>query len=613
MSKDAKNKRKRDQFSVTVFGIVIYSVILIAVVAGTYLGIKAFFKNREMIVSEAVKEAEEEMENAQKAKAEEEAQAAKETEDIPEATEEPKQEEIIPEQKPEKLLDVSNLYNRETGEIDYSQTVAEPEKRNEKYAWEDLVFSRIENVGNPAESLVNTYDFSRKYAVVNGDKKLEFQIYTNPDTKKAEKITTKEYCGDDVETINYYYDNGRINYVAQYRSDVDLPVNLSTKDIQSRYYFSGDTMVKYIFCEGDKATEYNVKEIGTYSEGTVGQYDYLEKDILNRAYINYNVIRLIDKSEKVDGYVLDEFNSVLNEVEIKVYDESGNEVCSTLTNADGYYSLNLPIDNAKVYKMTATKGTLDTVTLYNIRALEGSSYYSPETIYMAYSQTGAVYNVQILLRDAANAVNAIPEATIRIREGINNYDGDAIATGVLDATGAIVAPLKAGCYTAEVQKGGYETGFFTVIVKSDHQAVLGYAVSDVGENEVKTILYWDSTPLDLDLRMFSSQGARSDRSGIDSVGGTVAEMIRTTNLGADTFECFVSDYSDSNGDQYSYNMSSSNAYIAIYSADGLQAMFHVPTAHMGVVWKPFEIRNAKILPMNDYYYKVRPDSIWMKK
>lgn len=616
MSKDsAGRKRKRDQFSVTVFGIVIYSVILIAIVAGTYLGIKTFIKNRENIVADAVSQAEDEMEEARKAEAEkkaaEEAEAAKAAEEIEEP--EPVQEEIKPELKPENLLDVTGLYNKETGEIDYSQTVAEPEKRNDKYAWTDTVFSKLENVNSPADSLVNTYDFSRKYAVVNGDKKLEFQIYSNPDTDRAEKITTKEYCGDDVEIISYYYDNGRINYVAQYRADVDLPVNLSTRDVQSRYYYSGDTLVKYIFCEGDKATEYNVKEIGSYSEGTVEQYDYLEKDMLNRAYINYNVVKLIDEHEKVDGYVLDEFNSGLNEVEIKVYDESDNEVCSTLTNGDGYYSFNLPVDNSKTYRITATKGTLDTVNVYNIKANKGSSYCSPETIYMAYSQTGAVYNVQILVRDAANAVNALPEAAIKLREGINNYDGDVIATGVLDTTGAIVAPLKAGCYTAEVQKGGFETCFFTVVVKSDHQAVLGYAVSDVGENEVKTILFWDSTPLDLDLRVFSSQRARSDRSGIDSVGSTMAEMIRTTNLGADTFECYVSDYSDCNGDQFSGNMSMSNAYIAIYSADGLQAMFHVPAAHLGVVWKPFEIRNARILSLNDYYYKVDQGSIWMGK
>ena len=467
----ATGKRKRDQFSVTVVGIVIYSIILIAVVAGTYLGIKAFIKNRETIVAEAVKQAEDEMEEAHKAEAQKEV-----IEEVPiEEPVEEEPEEVQPEVLPENLLDVTGLYNKETGEIDYSQVVAEPMERNDKYAWSDTVFSRLESVSNPADAPINSYEFSRKYAIVNSDKKLEFQIFTNPDTERAEKITTKEYCGDYVEITNFYYDNGRINYVAQYKADVDLPVNLSTKDIRSRYYYSGDTMVKYIFCEDDKATEYNVKEIESYSEGTVEQYDYLEREMLNKAYINYNVVKLLDEKEKVDGYVMDEFNTGLNEVEIKVYDENDNLITETLTNGDGYYSLELPVNNAANYKLQANKGTLDTVTIYNIKAVSGSAYYSPEPIYMAYTENGVVYNVQIFVRDAANSTNPLPDATIKLREGINNYDGEVIATGLLDATGAIIAPMKAGCYTAEVQKGGYETCYFTVIVKLDHQAVLGYA------------------------------------------------------------------------------------------------------------------------------------------
>ena len=301
-------------------------------------------------------------------------------------------------------------------------------------------------------------------------------------------------------------------------------------------------------------------------------------------------------------------------MKITVLDEEESEVLQTLSNEDGYYSFELPIDNARVYKIRLESGTLDPVEVHNIRAIKGSSHYAVEPVYMAYAQTGAIYNVQILVRDAANAINGLPEATIRIRAGINDYDGEVLATGTLDETGAITAPLKAGCYTAEVQKGGYETCYFTIIVKMDHQAVLGYAVSDVGEDEVVTILSWDSTPLDLDLRIFSSGGMRSNRSGLDSVGSTMAEMVRTTQLGTDTFECFVSDYSNcTGGDPYSYSMSSSNAYVSVYSADGLQGMYHVPVAHMGIVWKPYEIRNAKLLPINEYYFHTEEGSIWMGK
>ena len=611
MSEESGKKRKKDQFSVTVVGIVIYSIVLIGIVAGTYLGIKTFYKNHQKKLEEAVAQTEEEMENRLK----EQAQAITEVAEEPEVTEEPEEPaEEEQEALPEKLLDVTELIDPETMEIDYSQTVAEPEKRDPKLVWKDTVFSKLENVKDPANAPVNLYDFSRKNAVVNGDKKLELMIYTNPETEKTEKITTKEYCGDDVEILNYYYDNGRINYVSQYRQTVDLPIDQSTRNVQSRYYYSGDTLVRYIYCEAEHATEYNVAEMDKYSEGTVGQYDYLEASILNKAYINYNVIKLLPEIEKVDGYVMDEFNSGLSEAVITVKDAEGNEIVSTQSDGDGHYNFELEADNSKVYTIHVEKGTLDSVDVYNIRAVKGSSYYAVEPIYMAYTETGAVYNVQILVRDAANAINGLPEATIRLRAGINNYEGDVIATGSLDATGAISAPLKAGCYTAEVQKGGYETCFFTIIVKADHQAVLGYAVADVGENEVVTTLSWDSTPLDLDLRMFSSGGKRVNRSGLDSVGSTMAEMIRTTQLGSDTFECFVSDYSNcTGGDPYAYSMSGSNAYISIYSADGLQAMFHVPAAHMGVVWKPFEIRNAKILPLNEYYYHAEDGSIWMNK
>ena len=95
------SKRKKDQFSVTVVGIVIYSLILIAIVSGTYLGIKTFIKSREAVVSEAVKAAEEEMEEAHK----EEAAAQAEEAPVEEIPEEP--EEVVPEALPENLLGIS--------------------------------------------------------------------------------------------------------------------------------------------------------------------------------------------------------------------------------------------------------------------------------------------------------------------------------------------------------------------------------------------------------------------------------------------------------------------------------------------------------------------------
>lgn len=599
-------KRHKDEFSVTLIGMIIYGVILIAIMAGTYLGIKAVFSNhRENTETTAVINPIEPQEDTSGS------ENTVPTE--PAAGETPEEEEPMEEE----LIDVSSLVSGDNNYIDYSQTMFKPAKRDTALTWEDQVFSKLENVKNPSEAPVNKYLFSRKYAVREDDKKMEFLVYTNPETGKAEKITAIEYCGDDIETIDYYYDNGKINYIAQHRSVINTPVDISSAAVESRYYFNKDVMVKYSYCKDNKATEYTVSDLKKYSSGTVEQYDYLEKTMLNWAYLTYHAVSDIAETEQIEGYVLDEFNMAMADAQVQLSSDTKNVVVAkTTTNGDGYYSLILPADDADTYTLTINKNTLDEVKVYGITAVSGSSVYAVEPVYLAYTEVGAVYNVQIMVRDAENTGNAgaLSDAALKLRNGINNRSGDVIATGTLDATGAITAPMRAGSYTAEITKGGYETSYFTVIVRMDRQAVLGYAVSDVGENEYKAVLSWDTTPLDLDARAFSSNAAKVNRSQNDSVGLTVAEVIDLADAGVDSYQYYVSDYSNcTGGDALSYNMSTSNAVAAVYSADGLLASYHVPMAHCGVIWRVFEIRNHKLMPINDYFSIIEPNSYWTSK
>ena len=599
-------KRQKDEFSVTLIGMMIYSVILIAIVAGTYLGIKEIFSGYQKNI---------------------EATAAIKTVEEPEDTQgsenevltEPAVEETSEAKEPakEEIVDVSSLMSGDDNYINYSQILFKPAKRNTALTWEDRVFSRLENVKNPSEASVNAYQFSRKYATREDDKKMEYLVYTNPDTKMIEKITAIEYCGDDIETIDYYYDNGEINYIAQHRSIINTPVDISSAAVESRYYFNNNVMVKYSYCKDNKATEYAVSELKKYSSGTVAQYDYMEKTMFNWAYLTYYAVDHISEIEQIEGYVLDEFNMAMADAQIQLSSDTDNViVAKTTTNGDGYYSLLLPADDTDTYTLTVNKNTLDEVRVYGITAASGSSVYAVEPVYLAYTEVGAVYNVQIMVRDAENAGNAgaLSDATLKLRNGINNRSGEVIATGTLDVTGAITAPMRAGSYTAEISKGGYETSYFTVIVRMDRQAVLGYAVSDLEENEYKVVLSWDATPLDLDARVFSSNAAKVSRSQNDSVGLTTAESITLADAGTDSYQYYVSDYSNyKGGDALSYNMSTSNAFVAVYSADGLLASYHVPMAHCGVIWRVFEIRNHKLLPLNDYFNIIEPNSYWTSK
>ena len=56
-----EEKRKRDRFSVTIIGVVIYSIVLIAVMVASYVGVKAIFRNHDQKVAALLEQQTEEI------------------------------------------------------------------------------------------------------------------------------------------------------------------------------------------------------------------------------------------------------------------------------------------------------------------------------------------------------------------------------------------------------------------------------------------------------------------------------------------------------------------------------------------------------------------------
>jgi len=596
------NKRKRDQFSVTIIGIVIYSVVLIFVMAGTYVGVKAILKNHEaklaamqeeVVEEEPIEEIEEPIEVPE-----------------PETVEEPVEDKLN-----EHSVDLSSVCDSNTRYIDYNVTLFEPSKRDKNLTWNDNVFSRIENTEQPQESLVNTYNYKRVYGYLLDGTKVIFEIYSNPETEMIEKIKTVSNGGDGVEVITYYYNLGNINYITHYAKGIDTPVDISSGAIESRYYFAQDEMVKYVYCTNNEATEYIVSDIDTYSEGTVENYNFLEEKMINYAYINYNVAKVLPESVLVSGYILDEFNQPLKNATISLQKATDNEVIAeTTSNDDGLYSVEIDTVNDSDLVMNVTDFSLCDVKIYHIKAVSGTGEVYPETVYMSYEGNVQQYNLQILVRDASDMSKALPYAEFKVRNGLNNTDGEVFYNGSLNEAGAIIVPVRAGCYTAEVTLGGYENAIFNLVVKQDHQAILGYAVPDLTDDTIATILSWDTTPLDLDARIISSSAKKIMKSPIDSIGSTTPEVIYIENAGTDEYEYFVSDYTAATaGDPLAYNMSSSNANVAVYNSEGFVTDICVPSGHGGIVWDVMKIRDKKIIPVNQYYYNLEENSYWTSK
>lgn len=593
-----KDKKKKDRLTVTIIGVVIYSVVLIAVMVGSYMAVKAIFRNYDL--KNAIVTAEEAEEPVE-----------------PEATPAPEAEEPEPEEDVDipHEMDPGDIEEAQEGIVDYSVIRFKPGKRNRNLKWKDTVFSRIENVNDPAEATVNTYDYKRVSVRLPDNASSEYKVYSNPENDAVEKITEVNDCGDMLEVFDYYFDNGNLNYATEYKTFIDKPVDISSTAIESRYYFRNDCLVRYIYCKDGDATEYNVADLDTYSKGTVDQYDYLEKDMINRAYTVFNIAPSIRETEMLYGYVMDEFSMPMEDAKIVVKSEEDDRVVAeSVTDGDGYYKTVIDCTDDETYYVTASKDTLNDVGVYGITARYGSGKYAVEPMYMGYTNNATVYPAQFVVRDATDPNVPLSGAGIMIRRGLNNRTGEVMQTGALDDNGTGIVSLTSGSYTAEISKGGYETLFLSVIIRLDHQFAIGFAMPDVGEDTYRAVVSWESAPLDLCAKAISSDQGRVISSQVDSLGLTTAECVTIDHAGTDDYRFYVTDFgSITSADVMSYNMTGSCACVDVYNSDGLIGKYHVPVASAGVVWEAFEIRNKTLLPINSYFYAVDDDTLWKTK
>lgn len=571
----AKDKRHKDQMSVTIVGIVIYSLVLILIVVGSYVGFKTLFANLEqkkIAAEQALIEAQQIEEQARK----EEEEAIKKAEE-----EAAKKEEV---EEPEDL------------------------------GYQDTVFSVIENVSNPKESLVNTYNFARKKLTDNDNGPIcDYEVFSNPETGSVDKVTARQNLGDLYEITDYYFDGGQINYIDQYKEDIDIPIDLSGPAIESRFYYHNNKLVRYIYCENNKATEYTRDDFDSYSEGTRGQFEYLESMMLDMSKIAYKNANGLLEEVVIKGYVLDEFNQPLTENYVALVDSDGNKALETVSNGDGYYEFRIaPSD--KEYHVRACRDTLIDTEIYGIRPVSGTKTITVKSFHLAYENNVNPYSTAIIVKDADDLNTPLSGAEIRFREGINNRTGEVFMTGTLGEAGECTPALRSGNYTAEIIKEGYATSYSTFVIKHDCQAAVLYAVKNLAANEFKCVLSYETNPLDLDIRAYDSYGRTVYKSKNDSVGSIVAEVIDIKDAGTDSYSFFVSDFTDIvANDNLSYRLSQSDAKIAVYGYDGFIGEYTVPEAHAGVVWKPIEIRNGKVIVNNNFYTNVSDNSVFKTK
>lgn len=514
-----------------------------------------------------------------------------------------------------------------------------PAVRDTSLTWDKTLFYTLEDVSQEKadDGQINYYKVGKKQAYNTVNKNLiDFEVYAHPVSGDIQKIVAIEHCDGYLDIYEYYFRDGKLNFIFQSTNVVYTPTYATPDKPGCRYYYNNDVLVQFRGVDANKNLQnFYVDKLDTYDSTFQISFNEVEANMLNRAYIIYNFIRTIPEVGYIKGYVLNENNEPVEGATISAYlDEE--KVNTVYSRQDGYYILAVPADEMHQYNLVIRDGDKEEEQIYAVDISPDHVLYYAENVY-TFDNYDTTYDVEVLLCDAFNEsgqyVNDVyskmvrlSDAVLNIRRGNNNRTGEIILSTTADVNGFAYVNLPAGNYTGEIVKDGYENSYFTITVKPDNLFVQSITSPSLGEGEVRIVLTWGEYPEDLDSHLFTPHwGENGDMQHIgyyereDSFGNNL-DVDDVTSYGPETitinsvtdglYKYFVKDFTNCRSQNYtSMDMSYSGATVFVFSGSGQNTVFHVPVGEPGVIWEVFEIRNKQIIPIQRYYANVN-DKNW---
>lgn len=563
------------------------------------------------------------------------------SEQVPETTAEFEAENVEDEEQ-ELFFDTLSWIKENPDELillDYTVQKYKPNPRDVTLKWDSELFYRLEDTepDNPSDGQL-VYDTLSKYRFRNKAtlNEVEVEVYRDSETADIHKIVAIEHYENYLEVAEYYFEFGKLNFVFVSLFDVYIPTYATLDKLGERFYFQNDVMVKYRKVEeAYEKQDYEIAELDSYDMAVKKAWDEQESSVLNKAYLLYHLVENIPQIGYITGYVYDEENNPLKGIDVQVKSLHYNtEVCEGSTDENGCYQFKVPMDDGGNFEICIRSGEKEAY-IYDIIVDSRTEIYYAENMYLSLDET-CICDMEILLCDAFHLgessdsysqMTRLNNAILIIREGIHNKSGKVVEECTSDENGYVYVKLPAGCYTGEIRKEGYETSYFTIIVKPDNLFVQSLTSPTLKDEEIRIVLSWDAIPSDLDAHLFTPyQGEngemqhigyyeRNDEYGnnldVDDMDGYGPETITITDLSEGVYKYYVTDFSECQQKAYdSYSMSESGATVTIYGSRGQLASFHVPPNRQGVIWEVFEIRNKQIIPIQRYYTNVDSKEWW---
>jgi len=541
------------------------------------------------------------------------------------------------------------LYSATADKIDIYKKNKSPNARNYKADWNEKIFYTLEDINTKSskDGQIKKYKLVRKELInkKNGNR-IEYEVYKHPNTGKMHKITSIEHRKNDLEITDYYYDDkGKPNFVYQRKDSIYTPVYASFEFTGDRYFFNNDSLIKWRFVkkandveEISLKTDKNRKDVKQYSYLDINKkkqkaYDKKEVRMLNAAYNTYNAMLKKSKKSIVKGYIIDSKRNPVANATVEFL-HSDKVIGTVKTNANGYY----------------TTGVLPVKDGYTIR-VSADGYQTTEGAKAVIDKSGAVIRIDVIslvaVSEASHKVSinvydgetvkyvkkkavktALSGAEVIARKGLNNKTGEQVTTGTTDADGNLVIELVSGVYTLEIRLNGYVVGYKTVVVDED-KTVSAALTKPVKDKEMKVVLSWDGEQ-DLDSYLFTPYkakkgnmayiggNAKKDKHGnslyLDGKNGNNVEVINIANIKKGNYKYYVSDYTNSLKKNYSAkDMEGLNIRVEVYDKNGLVAVYIIPYNLNGVIWEVFEIKNGKVVPLQNTYKNVKGKKWWIEK
>ena len=541
------------------------------------------------------------------------------------------------------------LYSATADKIDIYKKNKEPNARNYKADWNEKIFYTLEDINTKSskDGQIKKYKLVRKELInkKNGNR-IEYEVYKHPKTGKMHKITSIEHRKNDLEITDYYYDDkGKPNFVYQRKDSIYTPVYASFEFTGDRYFFNNDSLIKWrwvkkandveeITLKVDKGRK-DVKQHGfsTVSKAKKKAYDKKEVRMLNAAYNTYNAMLKKSKKSIAKGYIVDSKRNPVANATVEFL-HSDKVIGTVKTNANGYY----------------TTGILPVKDGYTIR-VSADGYQTTEGAKAVIDKSGAVIRIDVIslvaVSEASHKVSinvydgetvkyvkkkavktALSGAEVIARKGLNNKTGEQVTTGTTDADGNLVIELVSGVYTLEIRLNGYVVGYKTVVVDEDKNVSVALA-KPVTDKQMKVVLSWEGEQ-DLDSYLFTpyrakkgnmayiggsySEDKHGNRLYLDGKNGNNVEIINIANIKNGYYKYYVSDYTNSLKKNYSAkDMAGLNIRVEVYDKNGLVAVYIIPYNPNGVIWEVFEIKNGKVVPLQNTYKNVKGKKWWIEK